>query len=212
MKLTILLIVINAIVFAYTLTNFPFFVQNYGFSVESFLAGNYHIALTSIFLHAGPIHLASNMIALFFLGWTLEKNVEKWQYLLVYFTSGVIGNFTLFLPIFASDAIAIGASAAISGLVGLGTFVCPGKMVIFPIIFPLPFILAGVIYLLITLSNLFAQSYIAYPAHLFGVVVGALFGLAFGEERVKRFFIFISLLIFIAVLPYILPVVLSVIL
>jgi membrane associated rhomboid family serine protease len=145
------------------------------------------------------------MVALFFLGWTIEKNTENWQYLSVYFLSGVVGNISFFMPFvgYTKGVVGIGASAAISGLVGLGIFVCPSKFVVFPSLVPLPFVLAGALYFLATLSNLFIPSEIAHPAHLFGLATGAVFGLAWGENRVKRLFIFIFLVLLILALPYI---------
>lgn len=205
MKLTILLILTTVAVFFYSLSDFNFYLTNYGFSLNNLLAGRYYVFITSLFLHASFFHLASNMIALFFLGLTIEKNVSKLKYLLVYFASGILGNLTIFIPIFGYTAftIAVGSSAAISGLVGLGTFVCPGKLVIFPSIIPLPFILAGAVYFLFTLSNLFEVSVIGYPAHMLGMITGAIFGLMWGMNRLKRFLLFLFLLILIVILPLI---------
>lgn len=203
MKLTLLLVILNILVFFFSLTNPDYILDNYGFSIQNFLKGNYHTIVTSLFLHASFIHLTGNMIALFFLGWTIEKNVKKWQYLLVYFTSGIIGNLSIFIPFFgySSETIAIGASAAISGLVGLGTFLCPGKLVLFPAYIPLPFVLAGALYFLATVSNLFSPSTIGYSAHLFGIITGGIFGLIWGKNRLKRIIIFIALLLLILALP-----------
>ena len=76
--------------------------------------------VTPIFLHADLMHLFSNMFALLLFGATIETNfnISKIQYLLIYFTSGLIGNiFSLFfLPI---DSISLGASGAIFGLIGV---------------------------------------------------------------------------------------------
>ncbi len=201
MKLTLLLIIANILVFAYSIFN-PNLINQYGFDTKGFLSGNYYLIATSLFLHANLSHLANNMIALFFLGWTIERNVSKWKYLAAYFGAGFLGDLSVFVPIFGyTDAIAIGASAAISGLVGLGTFVCPSKFVIFPSALPLPFVVAGAIYFLVTLSNIFIPSQVAYPAHLFGAIGGALFGLIWGENRIKRLMVFILLLVLVSNIP-----------
>ena len=180
MKLTLLLIILNVAIFLLSLTNLDYFLVNFGFSVNGFLAGKYYTIITNMFLHAGVVHIAGNMIA-------------------------------LFVPIFgySPDTIAIGASAAISGLVGLGIFVCPGKLVFFPAFIPLPFALAGAIYFLANFSNLFAPGYVAYSAHIFGFLAGSLFGFAWGENRVKRLIIFIALLALIVALPTILDFIFS---
>lgn len=204
MKLTLLLIIVNVLIFFLSLENFEYFIINYGFSINNFLAGNYYTLITSMFLHGSFIHLAYNMVALFFLGWAVESKTEKWKYLLVYFLAGLFGNLLIFIPIFGytSETIAIGASAAISGLVGLGIFVCPKKFVLLGSIIPLPFIVAAALYFLFNLSNLFIPSQIAYSSHLSGMFIGAIFGLAWGKERAKSIVLFIFITLLIVLLPY----------
>jgi rhomboid protease GluP len=160
-----------------------------------------------MFLHAGLWHLIANMIALWLLGGAVESKVKSWQYLSVYFLGGILGNLLIFIPVFGytADTIVVGASAAISSLIGLGTFVCPGKLTMFPIIIPIPFVVVGALYFVTTFSNLFMPSEIAYPAHLFGLATGAVFGLAWGENRIKRMLLFIFIVLLIIALPYVLP-------
>lgn len=211
MKITLSLIALNVLIFFLSFTSLDYYLNNFAFTMNNFLAGNYHTALTTMFLHADLIHLGWNMFALLLLGWVLEKKVKSWQYLLVYFVSGAVGSLSLFIPIFnySPDTVAIGASGAISGLVGLGIFMCPGRLVIFPSFLPLPFALAGAIYFLSTLSNLFAPGYVAYSVHLFGFLFGALFGFSWGEDRIKRLVIFIALLVLIVSLPTILLIIMN---
>lgn len=206
MKLTLSLIIINIIAFFFTFffADPEYIITNYGFSINSLLEGNYYTLISSMFLHAGPSHLAGNMIALFFLGWTLERNIAKWKYLLAYFSAGILGNLVGFVPIigFSPETLAVGASAAISGLVGLGVFVCPGKPVLFPTWIPLPFIVAGAIYLIANITNLFNPSNIAYSAHIFGFVGGAIWGAVWGEHRIKRLSVLILLLVLMSSIPF----------
>jgi len=207
MKLTLLLIIINIAVFLFSVTDFDNFIETYGFSVDNFLSGRYETLVTAMFLHAGFIHLASNMIALLFLGAAVESKTKAWQYIIVYFLAGIAGSLSMFVPIFGYDTstIAVGASAAISGLVGLGTFISPGKLTMFPIIIPIPFIVAGALYFLTTSTLLFAtEEQIAYPAHLLGLFAGAAFGFVWSKERIKSLILFIFTVIFIVALPYIL--------
>lgn len=206
MKITLILVALNVLIFLSSLTNLDYYISTYGFSPAGFLAGDYKTVITSMFIHANLLHIAGNMFALLVLGLAVEKKVKPEQYILAYFLSGFAGILSLFVPMFgySPDAIAVGASAAISGLVGLGIFVCPGKLVAFPAILPLPFSLAGAIYLLATLSGLLAPGYVAYSAHLFGFLAGVLFGLMWGEKRIARLVIFVALLLLIVALPTIL--------
>jgi len=91
---------INILVFFLSITNPDYFVKNFAFSINSFLSGKYYIAVTSMFLHANLIHLLGNMIALLLLGSAVESKTKEWQYLLVYFLAGIVGNVSLFIPFF----------------------------------------------------------------------------------------------------------------
>ena len=213
MKLVVILILINVLVFLFTVSQgeekFKNYINEFGFRPSSFLAGNYQIILTSLFLHANIYHLVFNMLALFLLGSSLEKAIDDARIALVYFLGGMIANLIMLVPfLYSPDTVGIGASGAISALVGLGTFLCPGKLVIFPSIFPLPFIVAGAVYFLLTAFNLLIPSQIGYPVHMMGLVVGCIFGLAWTENRGIKLLIFVVLLILILLAPYFLGMIL----
>jgi len=206
MKLSVTLIIINVIIFFLTVFfGLSYFVNEYGFMPISFLGGKYYIIFTSIFLHADIYHLGFNMLALFLLGSSLEKKIDSKRYLLVYFLGGIIGNLIMLVPfLYSPNIIGIGASGAISALVGLGTFLCPGKLVIFPSVLPLPFVVAGVLYFLSTAMNLFVPSQIGYPVHMIGMMIGSIHGLVWSGNWKRGILIFILTLILIISLPYIL--------
>ena len=210
MKITITLILLNVLVFLFTVGNLEYYILNYGFSSRNFLSGNYWVILTSIFLHANFTHLFFNMASLFFIGSSLEKKVKGWKYLLVYFLSGFLGNFGMMIPfLYGPETVGVGASGAISGIIGFGTFVCPGNLVVFQSIIPLPFILVGVLYFLSTSTNLLVPSQVAYPVHFLGLLTGFIMGFASIKkgERKRNIIIFILLLLLVVLLPYIIEVV-----
>ena len=208
MKLTIILILINVIIFFLTIIyGLNYSVNEFGFKPSSFLQGKVYTIVTSLFMHASIEHIFFNMVALFLLGTSLEKKVSKWKYLLVYFLGGIIGNIVMLIPfLYSPDTIGVGASGAISALVGLGAFICPDKLVIFPSVIPLPFVVAGVLYFLITVSNILVPSdyQVGYPVHMIGIIVGSIFGLVWSENWKRSLLIFIVTLILILLLPYIL--------
>ncbi len=141
------------------------------------------------------------MLSLFLLGTSLEKKIDIFRYILVYFISGMVGNLIMLIPfLYSPETIGVGASGAISGLVGLGTLFCPGKLVIFPSILPLPFVVAGAIYFLLTAMNLFTPSQIGYPVHMVGLLVGMAFGLFWSKNWIKGILIFIVTLVLIIAL------------
>ena len=73
--------------------------------------------LSSMFLHSSKIHLGSNMLSLFFLGFQVEGELkDKKQFAILYFISGFHGNFLSML--FNVKSFSVGASGAIIGLCG----------------------------------------------------------------------------------------------
>jgi len=209
MKISLVLILANFLVFLLILSNPNYYIENYGFSVNNFLSGRYEVLVTSLFIHSSFLHLIFNMLALLLLGISLEEKLNPWKYILVYFLSGILGNLIMFIPFYPPDTLGVGASGAISGLVGVGTFLYPGKLVLFQSILPIPFVLAGAIYFLSTTFNLFFPSHIAYPVHLAGFIVGSAFGLVWaGKKRGKSILIFILVLVLVILLPYLLEMIL----
>jgi len=128
---------------------------------------------TAMFMHADILHLFSNMVALFLFGAAVETNFPRYQYCIIYFISGLIGNlFSLFLlPL---SAISLGASGCIFGLVGAAF--------IFFVREDPSFIGIGLIYIAYFIFMSFAPG-INLWAHLFGLLGGILFGYLFKRKR-----------------------------
>jgi membrane associated rhomboid family serine protease len=83
---------------------------------EAVWHGAVWMLFTSMFLHANPFHLTGNVIFLLIFGTSLEEHVSVRKWLITYFSSGLLGNIAfLFL---GGDAIGVGASGAIWGLLG----------------------------------------------------------------------------------------------
>jgi rhomboid protease GluP len=78
---------------------------------------------TSMFIHANIAHIAFNLLALVYLGGYAERAIGVIRYVLVYLISGIVA--ALFHGIIASyilhngDVVLIGASGAISGVLGI---------------------------------------------------------------------------------------------
>jgi rhomboid protease GluP len=176
-KITLSLVFLNIIIFlifnlALPLNILLFFVQ-----INRNVINNYEIwrLLTPIFFHVNELHLFSNTIALLLFGATVETNQKfsRLEFLLVYFISGFIGNlFSLFLlPI---DTISLGASGAIFGLVGVAVV-----MVLTDNRTLLPFVLLYIGYFIIASF----MPGINMWAHIFGLLVGVLFGYIFYYQK-----------------------------
>lgn len=75
--------------------------------------------LTAMFLHAGPLHIAVNMISLYQLGRFYELMFGTRRFLWIYFITGLIGSLA---SAFYTDAASVGASGAIFGIMGAFIF------------------------------------------------------------------------------------------
>ncbi len=76
--------------------------------------------LTCLFLHGGWLHLIGNLYFLYIYGIGVEERLGRKNYLLVYLGAGFIGSALHMFTVsrFYSDIPCIGASGAISGLLG----------------------------------------------------------------------------------------------
>ena len=78
--------------------------------------GDYYRLISAAFMHANIAHLIFNMYALWIIGMQLESFIGKWRYLVVYLFSAISGS--LLSVIVTPDAVSVGASGAIFGLLG----------------------------------------------------------------------------------------------
>jgi membrane associated rhomboid family serine protease len=125
------LIVLNVLVFLFELTLPPrprtAFEMQFAFipyRVDLWLAGtapaSYALIplITSMFLHAGWLHLISNMWVLAIFGDNVEDRLGHFGYLLFYFVTGMAASFTNLLFSLHSRIPSVGASGAIAGIMG----------------------------------------------------------------------------------------------
>lgn len=117
---------------------------------------------TSIFVHSDFMHLIFNQIALLLFGMMNEKYYTKFQWLIIYIGSGLLGSLASLL-LYPPNTIGLGASGAIYGLMAAVIIYIPRDN--------LRLMIYGGIYVLLSLrppTNF---------AHLFGMLAGFLIGL-----------------------------------
>lgn len=114
--LTLVLIAVNVVVYAIQ-SAVPGLTERYGLTRLDVQAGQYERLITSAFLHAGLLHLASNMLALYIVGAPLERAVGSVRLGVIYFASALGGSF-LSLALSPPYSLGVGASGAIFGLFG----------------------------------------------------------------------------------------------
>src|SRR6202163_1662987 len=71
---------------------------------------------TSMFLHGGFLHIASNMLYLFIFGDNVEDRLGHFRFLIFYFLCGIAAGITHIVVNANSDVPSIGASGAIAGV------------------------------------------------------------------------------------------------
>jgi membrane associated rhomboid family serine protease len=78
--------------------------------------GEYWRLFTAMFLHAGGLHLAFNMIALWSFGGTVERLFGHYRFITLYVLAGLAGSVASYLLNHVS--VAVGASGAVFGILG----------------------------------------------------------------------------------------------
>ena len=128
--------------------------------------------VSSVFLHSGFLHLALNMLSLYFLGSFVENAFGRGRVLALYLLSGLSGGIA-YLYFGGFDTPAVGASGAIFGLLGgvlgyalrRGTFSWQN-----PVIRQLLILLAINLWIGLSIPN------VSNTAHMGGLAGGLVFG------------------------------------
>jgi len=195
----ILLIVANVLVFFYQLTLPPrafkvFMLANATVParIPAFLEGHApaSVALyplfTSMFLHGGWMHLLGNMLFLYIFGDNIEDVFGHFGYLVFYIFCGLGSGLFHVLFNLHSSVPALGASGAISGVMGAYAVYFPRHQILtffFIFLIPVPaFLILGYWFLLQFLAGvnglgMAASGGVAWWAHIGGFLMGALIAL-----------------------------------
>ncbi|HEX5420086.1 MAG TPA: rhomboid family intramembrane serine protease [Gammaproteobacteria bacterium] len=138
---------------------------------------------TSMFLHGGFLHIAGNMLYLWIFGDNVEDRMGHGRFVLFYLICGVVAALSQALPAPDSTVPMIGASGAISGVLGASLLLYPraNVLVVIPIII-IPYtlrlpavVVLGMWFVLQLLSSLAGGgASVAFRAHVGGFVAGML--------------------------------------
>ncbi|MEM2921636.1 MAG: rhomboid family intramembrane serine protease [Candidatus Bathyarchaeia archaeon] len=187
------LIALNVIVFLYESSMSEYglnrFIYQYGF-----VSARIQIltVFTSMFIHADILHLLSNMLYLYIFGDNVEDSMGHFVYLLFYVTSGIGASFFHYVSDPVSMIPAIGASGAISGVLGAYFMRYPWariRTIVTGIVFwriaRVPALIFIGFWFVLQLFYVTMTDYsgIAYWAHIGGFVVGFLASIFFPKRR-----------------------------
>lgn len=176
MKVTWILVLLCIFGFAYAAFYGESSYDTYGFSFNN-LQQRPYVLVTSIFVHASLEHLLSNILVMMFFGLAVESELGSKKMLLIFFLGAFAGDF-LSLLVYPPGEIAVGASAGIFALIGVGMLVKPLDLSFYPFIVPVPLALLGVAYALYNVYGFVTNvdPSISYIAHFGGLFVGLAFG------------------------------------
>lgn len=187
---TYALIAINVIVYLYGLValtddaTLNRFYYDYAMIPARINAGeNYPSLVTSIFMHAGFMHLAGNMLFLWIFGDNMEEEMGPIPFLAFYLLSGVGADLAQYASGPTSQVATVGASGAIAGVMGGYLLMFPKAkvdilliLIVFFKIFPVPsWIMLGLWFLLQLVGGVGADPNgggVAYWAHAGGFIIG----------------------------------------
>ncbi len=138
--------------------------------------------ITSMFLHGGFMHLIGNMLYLWIFGDNIEDILGKPVFVIFYFICGIIAAMTQALPEPSSTIPMIGASGAISGVLGAYVVFFPKRKVrvaipfgFFIQILKLPAFVVLIFWFVLQLingANAGSGGGVAFGAHIGGFIAG----------------------------------------
>ncbi|MFQ5894875.1 MAG: rhomboid family intramembrane serine protease [Nitrospinota bacterium] len=190
---TVTLIALNVLIFLYQLglgQDQPHFVYQFG-AIPSLVVA-YPAALpvqlttlTSMFLHGGILHVGGNMLYLWIFGNNIEDTLGRGRFLSYYLLCGLVAAWAHILVNPASQVPVIGASGAVSGVLGAYLILFPKARVLtlvtlgyFWRVVHLPAVVVLGFWIVVQLINgslsIGVESGVAWFAHVGGFAAGLL--------------------------------------
>ena len=152
--------------------------------------------LTALFLHADWVHLLGNLVFLLIFGLPAERVMGPWRFLLLFLLGGAVANLAAVLLIGAPHRLIIGASGAVSAVIGayLALFPRARLGLVLPLGLFLEFVrapaslLIGIWALLQVVFAYIGPAFgaVAWAAHIAGFAFGVLFALVVRAAIARR--------------------------
>jgi len=192
---------VNIVVFLYELslgTHRNDFIFKFGATPYNILhpanMSSYATIFTSMFIHANPIHILGNMLFLWVFADNVEDRIGHIKFLFFYLIWGIAGALLHSLSTPNSKVPMVGASGAISGVLGAYLLLFPNAKIL--TIIPFGFfmritflpamIFLGIWFLyqfIFGISTIAIRGGVAYFAHIGGFIAGLLFTIPFKMKK-----------------------------
>jgi membrane associated rhomboid family serine protease len=118
---TYALIALNVLFFFVEQSGGDVFIEKWAFVPRRFLANpfdNFLTLFTSMFMHAGWVHLGGNMLYLWIFGDNVEDRFGHLKFIIFYLLCGLAATFAQLAFSLGSNVPNLGASGAIAGVLG----------------------------------------------------------------------------------------------
>ena len=193
---TYVLIALNVIFFFLEMSGGNAFIEKWAFIPSRFLANpaaDFPTIFTSMFMHAGWLHLLGNMLYLWIFGDNVEDRFGHGKFTLFYFLCGIGAIFAQLAFNPDSSIPNVGASGAISGVLGSYLLLYPQgriRILMGRGVAHAPALLVIGLWILLqlfsgigSLQSTGEQGGVAYMAHIGGFVAGMLLTFVFRGKR-----------------------------
>jgi membrane associated rhomboid family serine protease len=189
-------IALNVLFFLVELSGGDAFIEKWAFVPVRFLAnpsGDFLTLFSSMFMHAGWLHLGGNMLYLWIFGDNVEDRFGHFKFIFFYLVCGLLATFAQLAFNAGSNIPNLGASGAIAGVLGSYILLFPkGQVKVLQGSRVIPvsaLIVIGIWFVLQlfssigSISNTAETNGIAYIAHIGGFVTGVCLTVLFRGSR-----------------------------
>jgi membrane associated rhomboid family serine protease len=182
---TYALIALNVLFFLVELNGGDSFIQQWSLVPRRFLAnpaGDFPTIFTSMFMHAGWIHLLGNMLYLWIFGDNVEDSFGHAKFMIFYLLCGIAATLAQLVFTATSSVPNLGASGAIAGVLGAYIVMFPRGQVRVMMgrgIIPMPALVVIGFWIVLqfvsgigSISQSAETGGVAYMAHIGGFIAG----------------------------------------
>jgi membrane associated rhomboid family serine protease len=193
---TYVLIALNVLFFFVELSGGDAFIMKWAFVPARFLAnpgGDFLTIFTSMFMHAGWVHLGGNMLYLFIFGDNVEDRFGHIKFLIFYLLCGIGATFAQLAFSAGSNVPNLGASGAIAGVLGAYILMFPkGKVNVLMGrgVIPMPALVVIGLWIILQLfsgigsiASTADTGGVAYMAHIGGFITGLALTFVLGRNQ-----------------------------
>src|SRR4030095_11114001 len=179
------LIVLNVLFFLVELNGGEDFIQQWSVvprQLVTNLAGEFPTIFTSMFMHAGSLHLVGNMLYLWIFGDNVEDSFGHAKFLIFYILCGIAATLAQVLVSSTSSVPNLGASGAIAGVLGAYIVMFPQgqvKVMMGRGVIPMPALVVSGFWIVLqfisgigSISQTAETGGVAYLAHIGGFIAG----------------------------------------